>query len=103
MNYQDMVDLLAQTNILFAFHHWEKPPIPPYGVYFDPSTNNFSADNIAYQVFKDFVIEIYLSQRDESVEKRVESVLTGAGLYWDKNASYVEELRQYQVTYEVEV
>lgn len=103
MTYQDMVDLLAKVGVPFAFHHWEQPPLPPYGVYFDSGTNNFPADNIAYHVCRDFVLELYLSQRDEAVEGALERVLTDAGFYWEKETAYVAELRQYQISYEVEV
>ena len=48
MTYQELYDILAQTGLPMALHHWEHPPKPPYGVYYDDYTDNFAADNIAY-------------------------------------------------------
>lgn len=103
MSYQDMEVLLAPLGVPFTFHHWEKPPAMPYGVYFDDSTNNFEADDTAYVVIRRFNIELYVRQRDPALERRLEDILTAAGLYWDKDPAYIESERFYQVAYEVEV
>ena len=46
MTYQELYDILAQTGLPMALHHWEHPPKPPYGVYYDDYTDNFAADYI---------------------------------------------------------
>lgn len=104
MTYQELGDLLtAGVGIPFAFHHWDKPPAMPYGVYFDDRTDNFEADNIAYCVVRHFVLELYTRQRDPALEDRMEAVLGGAELFWDKDAVYVDSERFYQISYEIEV
>lgn len=103
MTYQELKELLEGAGIPFAFHHWERPPQMPYGVYFDDHTDNFMADNIAYLVVRHVVIELYVRQRDPKLEERLEAVLTGAGLYWDKSATYIDSERFYQISYETEV
>ncbi len=102
MTYQALLDILTPTGIPFTCHHWEQPQPPPYGVYFDTGTHNFAADDIAYQICKNITVELYLSQRDEALEATLEAVLTTAGLYWDKDVTYVPNLRQYQISYEME-
>lgn len=59
MTYQELYDILAQTGLPMALHHWEHPPKPPYGVYSDDYTDNFSADNIAYHVIQHVWVELY--------------------------------------------
>lgn len=103
MTYQELEQLLAPLGIPFTFHHWERPPKLPYGVYFDDSTNNFEADNIAYVVIRNFNIELYVRQRDPDLEGRLEAILTDAELYWDKDADYIDSERFYQISYEIEV
>lgn len=103
MTYQELEQLLAPLGIPFRFHHWEKPPKMPYGVYFDDYTANFEADDVAYQVITHFNIELYERQRDPALEKRLEDILTAAELYWDKDSVYINSERFYQVTYEIEV
>lgn len=103
MTYQELEQLLAPLGIPFTFHHWEKPPAMPYGVYFDDYTDNFEADDIAYAVIRHFNIELYVRQRDPALEKSLEDILTAADLYWDKDATYIDSERFYQVAYEIEV
>lgn len=103
MTYQELEQLLAPLEIPFTFHHWENPPAMPYGVYFDDYTDNFEADDIAYAVIRHFNIELYERQRDPDLEGRLEKILTAADLYWDKDATYIDSERFYQVAYEIEV
>lgn len=103
MTYQGLEQLLAPLGIPFTFHHWERPPKLPYGVYFDDSTNNFEADNIAYVVIRNFNVELYVRQRDPDLEGRLEDIFNKAELYWDKDAAYIESERFYQIAYEIEV
>ena len=104
MTYQDLQNLLhTGMGIPFAFHHWDKPPAMPYGVYFDDDTSNFAADGVAYFVILRFNIELYSRQRDPTLEARMEAVLDGAGLYWEKTSTYIDSERFYQIAYEIEV
>lgn len=103
MTNQELKDLLETSGIKFAYHHWEKPPKMPYGVFFDPYTENFAADNIAYVTIRHFIIELYVRQRDPAIENRLEDVLTGADIYWDKDATYIDPERFFQISYEIEV
>lgn len=103
MNYDQLLAVLSSTGIPFACHHWEKVPLPPYGVYFDERANNFAADGIVYFSVPHYIVELYIPQRDPVTENRVESALTDAGIYWSKGAAWVEDLRLFQVYYEFEV
>lgn len=103
MTYQALEQLLAPLGIPFTFHHWEKPPAMPYGVYFDDYTDNFEADNIAYVVIRHFNIELYVRQRNPDLEEHLENILTAADLYWDKDSTYIDSERFHQIAYEIEV
>lgn len=103
MTYQELEQLLAPLGIPFTFHHWERPPALPYGVYFDDYTDNFEADDRAYAVIRHFRIELYSRQRDPALEARMEKIFDEADLYWDKDSTYIDSERFYQVAYEIEV
>lgn len=104
MTYEELHKLLSDgLGIPFAVHHWDKPPAMPYGVYFDDRTNNFGADSRVYHVVRHFLIELYTRQRDPELESRAEALLDGAELYWDKDATYIDSERFYQISYEIEV
>lgn len=103
MTYEELEQLLAPVGIPFTLHHWERPPAMPFGVYFDDYTDNFEADDRAYLVITHFNIELYTRQRDPALETLLEGILDGAELYWDKDSDYVDSLRAYMTTYEIEV
>lgn len=103
MNGTELKELLDGLGIPFAFHHWERPPAMPYGVYFDDYTDNFPADDHVYLVVRHFNIELYTRRRDAELEGRLEALLNEAGLYWDKDAAYINTERFYQISYEIEV
>lgn len=92
------------VGIPFAFHRWERPPQMPFGVYFDDRTDNFVADGAVYLVIRHFNIELYTRQRDPALEARMEALLDGAGLSWNKDAAYLGDTeRAYRISYEIEV
>lgn len=103
MTYQELLDILSLSDIPFACHHWEAPPEPPYGVYYDEGTVNLFADDRVYVSIRALTLELYLAQRDESLESGFESLLDEAGLPWEKTVTYIESLRLYQISYETEV
>lgn len=103
MTCQDLPAILAdRVGIPFAYHHWDRPPKMPYGVLFDDYTENFFADNIVYLTVNHVNIELYVRKRDYVLEKKLESVLAGEGLSWDKAAEYIDSERFYKISYEVE-
>jgi len=103
MTFDDLKGLLEATGIPFAYHHWEKPPKPPYGLYLSVGTNNFGADDIAYSVFEGAAVELYTVGRDRKAMGKIEQALDGAGIFWDRSTVYVDELRLNQTRYEIEV
>jgi len=103
VTYAELFDILSLSGIPFAFHHWEAPPDPPYGVYYDNGTSNMFADDQVFLSIRDLTLELYLPQRDEETESRFEALLDAGGLPWEKTVTYVESLRLYQISYETEV
>ncbi len=103
MTFDALKSILAPTGIPWAYHHWEHPPKPPYGVYLSTSTDNFEADNIAYAVIEGAAVELYTVGRDSRSMALIEAALDGAELPWERDITYIEELRLYQTRYEFEV
>lgn len=103
MRFDELGDLLKATGIPFAFHHWEHPPKPPYGVYLSTGTSNFGADNVTWAVIEGAAIELYSVGLDRKSMTEIEQVLDSAEIFWDRDTVYIEELRLYQTRYEIEV
>lgn len=103
MTFDDLKPLLESTGIPFAYHHWEKPPKPPFGVYLSTGTDNFGADDKTWAVVEGAAIELYTVGRDRESMTKIERALDSAEIYWDRDTVYIEELRLYQTRYEIEV
>lgn len=104
MTFDDLKALLETTGIPFVYHHWEKPPKPPFGVYLSTGTDNFGADDIAYAVIEKGAIELYTVGLDRKSMRKIERMLDEAEIFWDRDpVVYIEELRLCQTRYEIEV
>lgn len=81
----------------------EAPPVPPYIVYFYPSSNDMYADGLNYQKINGTMVELYTKTKDFALEDSIEAALTSAGLSWSKEENYIESERLYMVAYDLEV
>lgn len=74
----------------------------PYVIFYSTGDNNFAADGIAYYTSTRYVIELYMEQRDEETEEKVQNVLTNAGIFWKKEESYIEADQCYLISFKME-
>ena len=105
MTEQDVFCMVKSVGLPTAYHHFEEgqSPNPPFLVYLYPGTNNFSADGAVYQGINQLDIELYTNKKDLEAEKRVEAVLKEHGFFYEKNETYIETEKMYEVLYETEV
>lgn len=103
MSLEDIQNMLDSTGIRFSYHHWEKPPGLPYGVFLDPYSNNFMADNQVYRSIKHIQIELYAEGKDTAAEGAIEAALNDHEMPFEKEFSYIPEERLYETIYEIEV
>lgn len=103
MTLDDLQALLSETGLPFAYHHWEAPPSPPYGVFLDPGSDNFMADDRVFLPVSQVQIELYAKVRDQAAEAAVEQVLDEAGIPYEKGGAWIPSERLYQTVYEIEV
>ena len=103
MSLEAIQNMLDATGIRFSYHHWEKPPSLPYGVFLDPTSNNFMADNQVYKSIKHVQIELYAEGKDTGAEDAIETVLNNHELPFEKEFLYIQDERLYETIYEIEV
>lgn len=80
-----------------------KAPALPYLCYFVTGSDNFGADNIVYHSGDNIRIELYTEQKDLATEQALESALTTAGVYWDREDLYLDAEKCYMTIYEVTI
>lgn len=105
MTLTEMAALLRGLGLPLAYHHFAEgeAPNPPFLVYLSPGSDNFAADGRVYFKVTQIDIELYTDAKDPALEERLENLLDGAGLFYDKTESFIESERLYEVLYELEV
>ena len=99
-----IIEILTEFGIPFAYDHFAEgeAPAPPFVCYLIPSTDNFVADGIVYLDIDVVNIELYTDKRDPELEKKLQGLLTSAGIVYEKNEIWIPEEKMYEVIYEFE-
>ena len=101
---QDLMDLLSEIGIPFAYDHFAEgeSPDPPFITFLIPGTDNFSADGVVYLKVDVVRIELYTDEKNPETETRVETVLDDHGIFYEKSEVWVEEEKLYEVLWSFE-
>lgn len=105
MSYEEIVTMLGGMGLPFAYHHYAEgeSPEPPFVIYLSPGSDNFSADGKVYFKVKQLDVELYTDKKMPELEERLEAIFDRYGLFYEKNESYIESEKLYEVLYEMEV
>lgn len=98
---EKLLQMLNEIQIPFAYHHFAEgeSPEPPFICYLLPGSDNFSADGRVYYKINEVHIELYTDLKDLAVEQKVEDVLDGHGIYYNKSETWIESEKLYEVLY----
>ena len=105
MTIEPLASMLQETGIPFAYDQFAEgeSPEPPFICYLLPGSDNFAADGRVYFKINEVRIELYTDKKDVSVEKQVEDVLDGQGIFYNKSEVWISEERLYEVLYSFSV
>lgn len=96
-----LANLLKTTGLPVAYHHFIKPPAPPYVVYLSSHSSNFGADDKVYSKSPNYQVELYTTKKDLASEKLLEDLFDDNDIYWEKTETYIKSEGLYQVLYEI--
>ncbi len=101
---QDLMDLLTETGIPFAYDHFAEgeSPAPPFITFLLPESNNFSADGKVYLKVDVVHIELYTDEKNPETELLIERTLDEHGFFYEKTEVWIESERLYEVLYSFE-
>ncbi len=101
---QDLMDLLSETGLPFAYDHFAEgeSPEPPFITFLIPASDNFSADGVVYLKVDVVHIELYTDEKNPETETLVETVLDSHGIFYEKTEIWIESTRLYEVLYSFE-
>lgn len=102
---EELLQILNETQIPFAYHHFAEgeSPEPPFICYLLPGSNNFSADGKGYYKINEVHIELYTDLKDLAVEQQLEDVLDEHGIFYNKSETWIESEKLYEVLYTFEM
>ena len=86
MNYEEINEMMLETGLSFAHHHFSEgeSPKPPFLIFLSLGEHTFSADNIVYHSFKKLDIELYTDEKSPDTETEIEAVLRHHQLFTTK-------------------
>lgn len=100
-----LIKILKEIDFQFAYHHFAegKDLKPPFICYHFPSSNNFSADNIAYYKKTGVQIELYTRKKDIKAEEKVEKVIDENNIFYNKSNAYIDTEDLFYTVYNFEM
>ena len=105
MTIENIVEMLQEMNIPFAYDHFAEgeSPEPPFICYLIPGSDNFAADGKVYFKMNEVRIEVYTDIKDLDLESRVEGVLDGHEIFYNKSETWIQSEKLYEVMYSFEM
>lgn len=91
------------NGVAYDFFPVGAAPALPFAVWRSPSIDAFGADNINFYNALDIEIEVLTEKRDLTREATIEDKLTANGIFYTKNAVYLDDEKCYQILYEMEI
>ncbi len=100
-----LIKILNDIGIPYAYNHFAEGESPdnPFICYFFKRSNNFSADNKSYHKTSEVHIELYTDKKDLDLEERLENVLDKNSIFYEKDETYIESEKMYEVLYSFEM
>ena len=101
----NITEIMEAVRLPFAYDHFAEgeAPEPPFICFMLPGSDNFAADGRVFFKATMVHIELYTDLKDPELEQRIEAVLDGRGIFYDKTEVWIESERLYEVLYSFEM
>ena len=105
MTHEKLLAMLQETDLPIAYDHFAEgeSPDPPFLCFLRPGSDNFAADGKVWYKINRVNVEFYTDRKDPELEERIETVLDGHGIFYDKSEVWIESERLYEVLYTFEI
>jgi hypothetical protein len=97
----ELVLMVSEIGLPFAYDHFAEgeSPEPPFLCYLLPGSRNFAADGRVYHKVNEVRLEFYTDRKEPEMELRIEDLLDGHGVFYNKSEVWIESERLYEVLY----
>lgn len=105
MTFKQVAQMINSIGIPYTYYQFPEgtAQAPPFICYYYSEDSDVKADNSNYQKIEHLNIELYTNEKDFNSEALIESVLSGAGLVWQRTETYIDSEKLYEVLYEMDV
>ena len=102
---EEVIRIMEEIGLSYAYDHFAEgeSPDPPFICYLIPGSDNFAADGRVYFKLNEVRIEMYTDFKDISLESRVEDVLDGHEIFYNKSETWIQSEKLYEVMYSFEM
>lgn len=99
-----VIQILEELGLPYAYDHFAEGegPDPPFFCFCCPKSDNFAADGTVYFPITEIDIELYTDKKDPEIEKKLEGLLIGSGIFFEKTETWIESEKLYEVLYSFE-
>lgn len=102
MKPNELFEMLKLTGLPVAYRMFQEEQELPYIIFYESERPSFSADNRNYHNYRRYNIELYTEVKDFEIEKKLENLLDGKGIFWEQIADdYIDEEKMNEVVYQI--
>ena len=105
MTYQEIAAMVKSFGLPFAYYQFEEGSGQqcPFVVFYYPNRDDFIADGKNYAKIVNLTIEFYADTKDFVNEDIIEGVLDEYEMAYEKEETYIDSEKMYEVIYTMEV
>lgn len=105
MTEKELVLILKKAKIPLFYREFSSSAQikPPYMVYYRENNDNIYADDEAYIVSKNMVVELYTEKKDFALEEKIEKIFAENGIICEIDEVYIPEEKIHEIIYEFQI
>lgn len=105
MTLAELYSVLTEVKLPVAYQAFpaDKAPEMPFIIYMELGSDNFGADNIVWHSATRIEIDLLCKKKNRETEILLETELTKAGIYWERESNHNDDEDCYVTTYNIEI
>lgn len=98
---KDLHDLLKETGLPVAYHHFKNPPALPYIVYLVDAVEARGSDERNEIKRITYLVELYTDKKEPELQASLETLFNERGIEYQVFETYIESEGLFQASYTI--
>ncbi len=103
MTLKELREKLDTMGLPLAYQEFPKQQAPDYIAYFEDDSESITADGVVVILVQNVEIHMITKQRDLAKEAILETILTVAGLTWERSHDYDSKQKVFDTAYSLQL